>query len=114
MRTPIGATTEDIDVNTAERRRTKRIPAGDNRARLEWADGPDFLDTPARLVDISQGGAGFVAERTPPDGRPVWLRLESPRLTGWVSARVARLDGPTVGGLSFESYCPHDMIAGLT
>ena len=101
-------------MDTTERRRTKRIPAGDNRARLEWAEGPHFLETPARLIDISQGGASFVAELPPPGGRPVWLRLEVPRLTGWVSALVVRLDGATEGGLSFSGYCPHDLIAGLT
>ncbi len=101
-------------MDTTERRRTRRIPTGDNQARLEWAEGPDFLETPARQVDISQGGAGFVAEIFPPGGRPVWLRLEAPRMTGWVSARVVRLDGPTEGGLSFSGYFPHDVIASLT
>jgi hypothetical protein len=48
-------------VDVSERRRTRRLPVGENRARLEWAEGPDFLDTPARLIDISQGGASFVA-----------------------------------------------------
>ncbi len=101
-------------MDTTERRRTARRPALDNRAVLEWAEGPDLLDTPARLVEISQGGAGFVAERPPPPGRDVWLRLEAPRSTGWVSARVVRLEGPTQGGLAFSGYCPHDLIAGLT
>ena len=101
-------------MDATERRRTRRHPAGDNRARIEWADGPDFLDTPARLLDISQGGAGFVAESPPAPGRDVWLRLEAPRLTGWVSAKVVRLDGSAEGGLSFSGFCPHDLIAGLT
>ena len=91
-----------------------RFSARDNRARLEWVEGPDLLDTPARLIDISQGGASFVAELPPPPGSDVWLRLEVPSLTGWVSARIVRLDGPTKGGLSFSGYCPHELIASLT
>jgi PilZ domain len=101
-------------VDFSERRRTRRLPVGENRATLEWAEGPDFLDTPARLIDISQGGASFVAEMPPPPGRAVWVRLEAPRLTGWVSARVVRLAGRMKGGLVFSGYCPHDLIASLT
>jgi PilZ domain len=105
---------EHTKVDLSERRRTRRLPAGENQATLEWAEGPDFLDTPARLIDISQGGASFVAERPPPTDRDVWFRLEVPRLTGRISARVVRLDGLMVGGLSFSGYCPHDLISGLT
>jgi PilZ domain len=101
-------------VDLTERRRTRRLPACDNLATLEWSDGPEIVTTPARLIDISQGGARFVAELPPRPGSDVWLRIESPRLTGWVSARVVRLDGPTEGGLTFSGYCPHDLIASLT
>jgi hypothetical protein len=78
-------------VDTTDRRRTRRRPARGNQARLEWAVGGDFHGTTARLIDISQGGASFVAAEPPPMGIAVWVRLEAPRLTGWVSARVARL-----------------------
>jgi len=101
-------------LDVSERRRTQRRPALTNRARLEWSDGPEFVNTTARLIDISQGGASFVAELPPPPGHDVWVRLEVPRLTGWVSARVVRLDGPTEGGLSFSGYCPPDLMASLT
>ena len=97
-----------------ERRRNRRKPAVANQARLEWADGRDFVDTMATLLDISQGGARFVSDSPPPRGRAVWLRLESPAETGWVSAFVARLDGPNAGALRFSSYCPHDLIDTLT
>ena len=101
-------------LDDTERRRTRRRPALTNRARLEWSDGPEFVNTPARLIDISQGGASFIAELPPPPSHDVWVRLEVPRQTGWVSARVVRLDGPTAGGLSFLSYCPYELMASLT
>jgi hypothetical protein len=101
-------------MDVTERRCIRRRSAITNRARLEWSDGPEFVKTSARLIDISQGGASFIAEMPPPPGHDVWVRLEVPRLTGWVSARVVRLDGPAVGGLSFSGYCPHDLIADLT
>jgi hypothetical protein len=110
---PTAAIPGSIGVDTTERRRTKRLPAGENRARLEWTVGPDFFDTPARLIDISQGGASFIADLPPPPGRDVWVRLEVPRLTGWVSTRVVRLDGLRKGGLSFSGYCPNELITSL-
>ena len=78
-----------------------------------WDEGPGPLETPARLVDISRGGASFVAESPLPTGRDVCIRLEAPRKTGWVLARVVRSDGSTEGGLSFARYFPHDLFAGL-
>ena len=101
-------------MDTTERRRTKRRTTRDNQARLEWSVGLDFRDTPARLTDISQGGASFIAEDPPPENTAVWVRLEAPRLTGWVSARVVRLGKSLEGGLAFSGYCPHDFIVGLT
>ena len=89
-------------------------PGVHNRATIEWADGPEFRGTSARLTDISQAGVGFVADHPPPPDRAVWLRLESPRATGWVSARVVRRGDSTVGGLCFSGYCPYDLIGSLT
>jgi hypothetical protein len=100
-------------VDTIERRCTERRPVGENRARILWDEGPGPLETRARLVDISHGGAGFVSELPLPTGRDVCIRLEAPRKTGWVLARVVRSDGPTEGGLSFARYFPHDLFAGV-
>lgn len=103
-----------MDVETTDRRRTSRHPARDNRARLEWAEGAEFQGTEARIVDISQGGARFVADEAPPADRQVWLRLEMPALTGWVSAKVIRLDESLGAGLAFCGYCPFDLFRAAT
>ena len=101
-------------METIEQRRTQCLPARDNLARIEWAEGPDFVGTPVRLIDISSEGAGFVAELPPRRGQALWLRLEVPSLTEWVSVRVVWLDATNRGGLSFSGSCPHDLIASLT
>ena len=52
-----------------ERRRTQRLPARDNLARIEWAENAEFLGTPARLIDISQEepASSLVAAAPRPD-----------------------------------------------
>jgi hypothetical protein len=94
-----------------ERRFAERRRVGDNRARILWDEGPAPLETRARLVDISLGGVGFVSDLPLPTGRDVCIRLEAPKKTGWVLARVARTDGAKEGGLSFSRYLPHDLFA---
>jgi hypothetical protein len=100
-------------VDITERRCTERRPAGDNRVRILWDGGPGTLETQARLVNISRGGASFVAKLPPPPGQEVCFRLETAGKTGWVLARVVRSDGGMEGGLSFSRYFPHDLFAGL-
>jgi hypothetical protein len=100
-------------VYTFERRFSERRPAGENRARITWDGGPDPPGTPARLLDISRGGAGFVSDQPPPTGREVRIRLEAPRETGWVQALVVRSDGASEFGLFFDRYFPYDLFASL-
>jgi hypothetical protein len=89
-----------------DRRRTTRHPVKDNLARLEWAEGGEFRDAEVRLLDIGQGGVGFLSAEPPPVGRHVWVRLEEPTLTGWVSAKVVKQGKPLEAGLCFCGYCP--------
>jgi hypothetical protein len=99
-------------VNNTDRRHTERHPAGDTRAQLLWADGPNVRQSPARLLDVSRDGARFVSELSPPLGRDICFRLEVPRRSGWVAARVVRAGEAMEGGLRFSGYCPHDLITG--
>ena len=100
-------------MDAIERRCTERRPAGDNRARILWEGGAGSLETSARLIDISRVGAGFVAELPLPPGHEVCFRLETPKKTGWVLARIVRSDGAREGGLSFSRYSLNDRFAGL-
>jgi PilZ domain len=101
-------------VDTIERRSAERHPACDNQARFLWADGPEIVESPARLIDVSQGGAGFVSEVPPPQGRDVCFKLESPRKTGWILAHVVRSGESSEGGLSFSGYYLRHLIDSLT
>ena len=87
-----------------------RRPAGVNEARLLWEVGPDVVESRVRLLDVSGEGASFSAESPPPKGSDVCFRLEMPRRSGWVLAKVVRLDGASGGALSFTRYCPGDLI----
>jgi hypothetical protein len=100
-------------MNPSDRRRTQRLPVGDNRARLLWESGPDVLDAPVQLVEVSGEGLSFFAESPPPAGSDVCFRLEAPRRSGWVLAHVVRSDGASGGALSFARYCPSDLMAAI-
>jgi hypothetical protein len=100
-------------VKTA-RCRSTRFPAVPNRVRLEWWVGLEAREATARLLDISPDGASVVTEgRQPPHGR-VWLRLEDPSATGWVSADVVGLPTGNRADLTFPRDCPHELILGAT
>jgi hypothetical protein len=101
------------EVENTERRVAERRPAGDNLASLLWDDGQDVMESPALLIDISRDGASFLAERSPPSGRDICMRLEAPSRTGWVSVRVVRSNGAMEGGLSFSGHFSHHLIPGL-
>jgi hypothetical protein len=101
-------------MGTDERRRTARHRAGENRARLEWAEGGEFRHAEGRLIDLSQGGARVVADVPPLVGRPVWFRLEEPVETGWISAQVIRVSQSLDAGLKFSSYCPDNLFRATT
>jgi len=107
-------------VNSAERRVYERydVPC---RLRLELPDGEDLR---ARAVNVSDGGAYFVAEKVPKVGEEVHIRLGVPRDTAntffleqfAARASVVRLDctsktdGNTVGiALRFEKALSLDL-----
>ncbi len=97
-----------------ERRKSPRSSAVANRAVLEWTEGSESRESPARLVDISGGGARLVAEGLPPLGQSVWFRLEQPAASGWVGARVVRHDDSHGAGLEFANTCPFDVYHAAT
>jgi hypothetical protein len=114
-----------------DRRIHPRTDAIENRAALEWGgEGSDprgttprrDVDTrmgggdprgttPCRIVDISRGGALVEFEPSTCLARRILIRIDSPAITGWASARVARSDGPGLVALAFEDECPTDLYA---
>jgi hypothetical protein len=102
----------DISGGSTERRRIPRRPVADNLAYVEWTEGSEFHVARVRLLDVSNGGARIAANRRIPLNGQVWVRLEQPTPTNWVSARVVWVGENLGAGLQFCSYCPHQFFVG--
>jgi len=90
-----------------ERRAHRRLPARVNQTTLEWWDGWSSRNAPARIVDISLGGALIESEVPPPHGLDVWVRLEEPTSTSWVGGQIVRTEDGRAA-LAFREGCPRD------
>jgi hypothetical protein len=100
-----------------ERRLWERYPARESRATLTWHDGPTERTLHGDLLNISGGGAAFVAEVEPPPGMRMWLELEAgarrvPRVDPVESQLVATSADPsglTIAHLQFVDPCPMEV-----
>jgi hypothetical protein len=97
-----------------DRRRSARLVARKNLACLEWLEGGEILGSAARLADVSEGGALFLADHRPPLHLTVCCRLEGPASTDWVTARVVRHGGEREVGLAFTDACRFDFTLAAT
>jgi hypothetical protein len=95
----------DGDACRSNRRRRSSV-----RVELAWAEGKVWRTIPARLRDISRGGAGLVARSTPPTGRVARLRFVEGDGSPWIEAEVlgVEVETPTRHRirLRFEAPCP--------
>jgi hypothetical protein len=85
-----------------------------NLACVEWLEGGEILGTAARLVDVSEGGALFLADHRPPLHLTVWCRLEGPAPTDWLTARIVRHGAEHEVGLAFADACRFDFTMAAT
>ncbi len=97
-----------------ERRAAPRCRPVVHRAWLGWWARPgDFGSVPARLEDISQGGARLVTAKPPTEQQLVWLCLGIPDPTECVQAKVLAVtpgaDGDFVVRLAFAGPCPQSL-----
>jgi PilZ domain len=100
-----------------ERRLWERYAARESRATLTWHDGSSEQTIRGDLLNISGGGAAFVAEVQPPPGVPVWLELEAgarrvPRVDPVESQLVATSADPSglmIAHLQFVDPCPMEL-----
>jgi hypothetical protein len=88
-----------------DRRATPRHPAVGNHAFLVWLVRAEVRRFWARLLNGSCEGALLATERPLPPDQPIWLRLEEPTESDWVSAKVVRHDVRGNVGVSFRQSC---------
>jgi hypothetical protein len=94
----------------ADRRTGFRHPAADREAWVGWWSDDDFIAVPARVRDISRGGARAVLLRRPPHGESVWFYKEVEDTLAFVRGEVAGVT-PSPGGsyavrFRFAVPCP--------
>ena len=97
-----------------DRRASAREPAVANQVRVEWFEGGQTRGTAGRVVNISRGGAFLVADRPPPRGKTLRLRMVEPTGTDEVGANVVRHGESDRVGLSFTDPCPYDLHLAAT
>jgi hypothetical protein len=89
-----------------ERRAWPRYRALPNTLSVEHGAQAQLVRSPARLFDVSRGGASFRIKCMPPPGRPLWLRLQEPVRTDWATARVVWFDSDNRVGVELQHACP--------
>jgi PilZ domain len=97
-----------------ERRMWARYPARESRGTLSWLVGSNEKTIPGELLNISGGGAAFVADVQPPPGVPLWLQLDvSARQVDRIDPVESRLvtvsddpSGMKITHLQFVEPCP--------
>lgn len=97
---------------TEERRVMPRHKALKYRVWLGWTRGNEaYFTNPARLVNISRGGALVSVSDPPPEGYPVWICIGEPEPSSCLEAVV--LEVRSAGKecsvrLEFREPCPHE------
>jgi PilZ domain len=94
-----------MDSAFADRRASPRYPAVENGLNVERSEGSRVSRFSARLLDVSRDGASFKAKCLPPCDGPIWLRLQEPVRTDWVTARVVWVDAAERVGVSLHQPC---------
>jgi hypothetical protein len=95
-----------------ERRSTPRYTPLRNLARLGWWEGTQFRSIPARLHNISIGGAALSTEEDRPEAGSVWVCLATQDAPEWVRAEIVGVyaaDEIHIVRLSFPDICPYEV-----
>jgi hypothetical protein len=105
--------TQDRRNASQDRRRAPRYPAAVDRAQVGWWEDKQFRTAPARLTDISSGGASLVLDGQGVPSSFLWMCLVGEKPTGWISANLAGAqtseDGVQLVRLAFAESCPYEV-----
>ncbi len=100
-----------------DRRCATRYRAVEDRARVGWWEGKHFRSAPARIEDISTGGASVCLGQEPLNAQGVWVRLAGTGPDQWVQAQLVGVataeDGSQVVRLAFPQSCPYEMFKAV-
>ena len=95
----------DGDSCRSNRRRRSSV-----KVELSWAEGTTWRTVPARLRDISKGGACVLALTTPPLTRQARLRFSEGEGSPWIEGEILGIDSADRKRrrirMRFESPCP--------
>ncbi len=101
----------ELNVDHGERRRNTRYAAALEEAWIGWWEEGRFVESPARLVNVSSGGALVEAEHAPRVRKSVWICLVAPERTGWVEGLVLDARNTPEGvrhvRIRFREVCPY-------
>lgn len=95
-----------------DRRTMPRHEASGHPVWLGWWRGTEaYFSNPARLLNLSRGGALLLVKDPPPEGQTVWLCVGEPEPTECVEARVLEVRSGRRQEcqlrLEFREPCPH-------
>ena len=100
---------------TTERRTVCRYAVILSDSWLGWWEGPNFQNTPAKIIDISLRGAFLTVDAFPPKGQQsLWFC--PPGVTAqeeWIEVKLVsfkkRLFGPREVRIAFRKVFPYDL-----
>jgi hypothetical protein len=91
------------------RRRSPHDPVPSSRASLLWRGEGRACSSRARLLNIRRTWDFVIADRQPPVGQAVWVRVEKPAPTEWAEATVVGRAGQYRVALEFRCRKPEGL-----
>jgi hypothetical protein len=92
-----------------EKAEPRREPSGNGE--------PQMLSCPARILDISHTGISLVSEFAPPEGQPLWVRLDGLEPSDWIEGTLAGLSRRDADKhlvrIRFTQGCPYDVFKAI-
>jgi hypothetical protein len=102
-----------MDLRATDARNSSRYHAVRSAVFLGWWEEPEFRSTPARLLDLSHGGAQVLVGLEPPDGATLWLCLAGTPPGEWVEVKAVDREVLRKGErrlhLKFPESCPYEL-----
>lgn len=100
-----------------ERRAGHRYPVVEDHAWLGWWDGPSFVTTPSRVLDLGLRGALLAVDAPPLRDRSLWFCPPSSPNPEWLEAALVQSSENVLGQrevrITFRRLLPYDTFKTL-